>query len=76
MHKKPRITADEKVDEGLYTVAGRRRINRFIENLRWPRISPQHLEAAYKRMAQDEKRETDALAWSEGTVRGVGAETR
>jgi len=76
MQKKLTITVDEKVYEGLHTVVGRRRISRFIEDLVRPKISQQHLEAAYKQMAQDEKRETDALAWSEGTVGDVGDEPR
>jgi len=76
MQKKLTITVDEKVYEGLYSIVGRRRISRFIEDLVRPRISQQHLEAAYEQMAQDEKREADAFAWSEGTVGDVADETR
>jgi len=57
MQKKLTITVDEKVYEGLHTVVGRRRISRFIEDLVRPRISRAHLEDAYRRMADDEKRE-------------------
>jgi predicted CopG family antitoxin len=69
MQKKLTITVDEKVYEGLHAIVGRRRISRFIEELVRPRISQQHLEAAYKQMSQDEKREADALAWSETAIR-------
>ena len=76
MQKKLTITLDEKVYEGLHAVVGRRRISRFIEDLVRPRVSRQHLEAAYQQMAQDEKREAEALAWSEGTIQDVCDETR
>lgn len=76
MRKKLTITVDEKVYEGLHAVVGRRRISRFIEDLVRPRISRAHLEDAYQRMAQDENREAQALAWAEGTVGDVGDETR
>jgi hypothetical protein len=32
------------------------------------------LEAAYRKMAQDEARETEALEWSEATLRDMGDE--
>ena len=76
MQKKLTITVDEKVYEGLHTVVGRRRISRFIEDLVRPRISRAHLEDAYRRMADDEKREAEALEWAEGTVGDVADETR
>ena len=76
MQKKLTITLDEKVYEGLHTVVGRRRISRFIEDLVRPKVSRQHLEEAYKQMAQDEEREAGALEWAEGTVGDVADETR
>jgi predicted CopG family antitoxin len=76
MQKKLTITLEEKVYEGLHAVVGRRRISRFIEDLVRPKVSKQHLETAYKEMAGDERREAEALAWSEATVRDVSDETR
>jgi predicted CopG family antitoxin len=76
VQKKLTITLDEKVYEGLHVVVGRRRISRFIENLVRPRVHRQHLEAAYREMARDERREAEALAWSEATVGDVADETR
>ncbi len=76
MRKKLTITLDEKVYEGLHAVVGRRRISRFVEDLVRPRISRQHLEEAYREMARNEKRETDALDWAEGTVGDVADEAR
>ena len=61
MQKKLTITIDETVYEWLYKVIGHRRISRFIEDLVRPHVISQDLELAYKQMAQDEKREAEAL---------------
>ena len=76
MPKKLTITIDEQVYEGLHQIVGRRRISRFIEDLVRPYVIRQDLEAAYKQMAQDESRESEALEWSEGTIGDVGNEPR
>ena len=76
MQKKLTITIDEKVYEGLYTVIGSRHISRFIEDLVRPHVIPQDLEAAYKQMAQDEERESEALEWAEATVGDVSDEAQ
>jgi predicted CopG family antitoxin len=76
MQKKLTITIDEQVYKGLHAVIGRRRISRFIEDLVRPYVIHQELEAAYKRMAQDEEREAEALEWAEATVGDVGDEAR
>ena len=72
MQKKLTITIDEQVYEGLHQIVGRRRISRFIEDLVRPYVIRQDLEAAYKQMAQEESRESEALEWSEGTIGDVG----
>ena len=76
MLRKLTITVDEKVYEGLYRVVGRRRISRFIEDLVRPHVLHKDLEAAYEQMAQDEKREAEALEWAEATIGDVSHETR
>ena len=76
MQKKLTITIDEKVYKGLHRVIGQRRISQFIESLVRPHVIPQDLEAAYKQMAQDETRETEALEWSEATIGDVRDEPR
>ena len=76
MQKKLTITIHEQVYEGLYAVIGRRRISRFIEDLVRPYVLYQELEAAYRQMAQDEERETEALEWAEATVGDISDETR
>ena len=76
MQKKLTITIDEEVYKGLYTVIGRRRISKFIEDLVRPHVLHQELEAAYREMAQEEDREAEALEWAEATVGDVADETR
>ena len=76
MQKKLTITIDEEVYEGLYQIVGRRRISRFIEKLVRPHVLQPDLEQAYQHMAQDEKREADAIEWIEGTMEDAYDETR
>jgi predicted CopG family antitoxin len=76
MQKKLTITIDEAVYNGLHRVIGRRRISRFLENLARPHVVSRDLEAAYQEMAQDEAREAEALAWSEGLIGDVDNEPR
>jgi hypothetical protein len=76
MQKKLTITVDERVYNGLHAVVGRRRISGFIESLVRPYVVGKDLEVAYRQMAQDEARESEALAWSEDTVGDVTDETR
>ncbi|HEU0144073.1 MAG TPA: hypothetical protein VFQ47_04745 [Nitrososphaera sp.] len=76
MQKKLTITVDEKVYDGLHAVIGRRRISQFIESLVRPHVTNQELDAAYHQMAQDEKREAEALEWAEATIGDVSDETR
>ena len=68
MQKKLTITIDEEVYEGLHQIIGPRRISRFIETLVRPHVLQPDLEQAYQRMAQDEKREAEAIEWAEGTI--------
>jgi predicted CopG family antitoxin len=76
MQKKLTITVDEEVYNGLHRVIGRRRISRFLEDLARPHVVSRDLEAAYQEMAQDEAREAEALAWSEGLIGDVDNEPR
>jgi len=76
MQKKLTITIDEQVYAGLYTVIGPRRISRFIEDLVRPHVMFPELEAAYRQMAEEEERETEALEWAEATVGDVSDEAR
>ena len=68
MQKKLTITVHEEGYAGLRKVIGPRRISRFIEDLVRPHVVKARLKSAYKRMAQDEAREAQALEWSEATT--------
>ena len=76
MQKKLTITIDERVYEGLHAIVGRRRISRFIESLVQPYVLGKDLEAAYREMARDERREAEALEWAEATLEDVAHATR
>lgn len=74
MQKKLTITLDEQVYQGLHAVIGRRRISRFIESVVRPHVLAPDLDAAYRQMAQDELRETEAFEWTEATLGDVAEE--
>lgn len=76
MHKKLTITVEEKVYDGLHRVVGTGKISQFIESLVRPHVIRDDLDAAYARMAADEKREASAEAWSEGLIEDVSDEPR
>jgi len=76
MQKKLTITVHEKVYEGLHKIVGRGHISRFIEELVRPHLFDKNLRAAYKQMAQDEVRESEALEWSEAMIGDVSDEPR
>ena len=67
MQKKLTVTIDEEVYEGLRNVIGPRKISRFIEDLVRPHVTKKEIYAAYKEMAADEARESEALDWAEAT---------
>ena len=68
MQKKLTITIDALVYKGLHKEIGPRKISRFIEDLVRPHVIGKKLDDSYKAMAQDEKREAEALEWSEGLI--------
>jgi predicted CopG family antitoxin len=68
MHKKLTISIDEQVYNGLHTVVGKGGISQFIEDLLRPHVIKNELDAAYKLMAEDKERETEALLWAEALI--------
>ena len=76
MQKKLTVTIDEEVYEGLRTVIGPRKISRFIEDLVRPHVVKRDMYAAYKEMAADRIRESEALEWAEGTIGDLTDEER
>ena len=76
MQKKLTITVDEEVYEGLKEVVGPRKISRFIEELVRPHVIKPKLDMEYKKMAEDELRETEAYEWAEATMKDAIDEAR
>ncbi|MFC1534095.1 addiction module antitoxin [Thermodesulfobacteriota bacterium] len=76
MQKKLTVTIAEEVYEGLREVIGPRKISRFIEDLVRPHVTKKDIYAAYKEMADDEVRESEALEWAEATYGDVNYEER
>ncbi len=76
MQRKLTITIDEDVYDGLYRVAGRRRISKFIESLVRPYVLDGDLDEGYRQMAADEEREAQATEWAESTAAEVSDEAR
>ena len=71
MQKKLTVTIDEEVYNGLRSVIGPRKISRFIEELVRPHVVKKNMYAAYKEMAADQVRESEALEWAEDTFGDV-----
>ena len=76
MQKKLTVTIDEEVYDGLRAVIGPRKISRFIEELVRPHVVKKNMYAAYKEMAADKVRESEALEWVEGTLGDVNDEEK
>ena len=76
MQRKLTITIDEDVYDGLYRVAGRRKISKFIESLVRPYVLTDNLDEGYRQMASDTEREAEATEWIEGTAAEVSDEAR
>ena len=74
MQKKLTVTINEEVYEGLKEVIGPRKISRFIEDLVRPHVIKKDIYAAYKEMAADEVRESEAIEWTEATFRDINNE--
>ena len=76
MQKKLTVTIAEDVYEGLRGVIGPRKISRFIEELVRPHVVKKNMYSAYKEMAADQDRESEALEWAEATFGDVNDETK
>jgi hypothetical protein len=76
MQKKLTVTIDAEVYDGLRDVIGPRKISRFIEDLVRPHVIKKDMYSAYKEMAADQVRESEALEWAEATCGDVNDEAR
>ena len=68
MVRKPTITIDEDVYEGLRLNFGPRRIGRFLSDLAKPIVTTDALLAGYRAMAADGAREHEADEWAEAMI--------
>lgn len=76
MQKKLTVTINEEVYDGLHSIIGPRKISRFIEELVRPHVLKKDMYAAYKEMAADQIRESEAIEWAEGTIGDINDEKR
>ena len=76
MQKRLTITIDQDVYDGLYRVAGKRKISKFIESLVRPYVLDGDLSEGYRQMAADTERESEASEWVESTAAEVSDEAR
>ena len=71
MQRKLTITIDQDVYDGLYRVAGKRNLSRFIESLLRPYVTADAMDEGYRQMAADTAREAEAREWVENTAMDV-----
>ncbi len=71
MSKKPTITVDDEIYQGLHSVIGRRRISRFLNDLARPHVLRRDLAEGYWAMAADTAREREAAEWVENLSGGI-----
>jgi len=76
MQREITITLDEQIYQGLHRVVGPEHISQFIESLLRPHVIGVDLESAYRQMAEDQGRESEAFDWAEATVGDIADETR
>jgi len=70
MKKHITISLDEEVYAGLHRVVGKRKIANFIESVVRPLVVKVDLTAAYREMAADQGRESEARPWIAATAPG------
>lgn len=68
MQKKLTISLDEKIYYDLCQIMGKHKISQFIEELVKAHVIYRDLDEAYKEMAADKSRETEAIEWAEATL--------
>jgi len=76
IQKKLTVTINEEVYAGLRTVIGPQKISRFIEDLVRPHVLKKDMYTAYKKMAADQIRESEAFEWAEATIGDINDDER
>ncbi len=75
MEKQLTVNIDEQVYNALTNLVAKDKISLFIEDLVRKYIQKPDVETAYKQMAEDTTRETEAQNWSEETFIDFSNET-
>jgi predicted CopG family antitoxin len=76
LHKKLTITVEDEVYQELHRQIGRGRISSLINRLIRQHVMKDGVEEAYKDMASDQKRESEAVEWSENLLNDINHETK
>jgi hypothetical protein len=71
MHKRMTITLDETVYDGLCRRIDRRHMGQFNEDLVRPHVMDASLDDAYRAMAEDNARESEAAEWCNALAGGT-----
>jgi siroheme synthase (precorrin-2 oxidase/ferrochelatase) len=74
MLRKLTITVSDEVYRGLHAKIGAGRISKFLDSLARPHVVEDELEQAYQAMAEDRRREADALEWTDNLAPDAVAE--
>jgi hypothetical protein len=65
MTRKPTISIDDRVYDGLHAVVGRGNIRKFFEVLARPFVVTESLSPVYAEMSADKTRDAEADKWCE-----------
>ena len=76
MQKEITITVDEMMYEELNRVVGSANISEFISALIRPHLAGVEMDSAYRQMAEDESRESEALEWAEAMIGDTADDAR
>jgi hypothetical protein len=74
MQKKLTINIDEKIYYALCQLTDKSKINQLVENLLKLHVLKMEMHEAYKQMANDGERESEALEWAEATIGDISNE--
>ncbi|MBT8401627.1 MAG: hypothetical protein KJO98_14210 [Rhodothermia bacterium] len=68
MGDKQMLQVYKKLSRGFYRGVARWRVVQFLKRLMGSKVPGDGLEAAYRAMAREERRENAAREWSEGLI--------
>jgi len=74
--KRLTVTVDPEVYNGLYHVAGKRNISRFLERLARPIVVQRTPKSSYRDLAKDEDDAREAREWCDAHLNDIVDEAR